>query len=112
MFIIKTPPPQAVPFPLTGAAESFIMRETEIEKEFIKSVRSKGGTAIKLVSPSMNGLPDRLVLMPGGHCFFAEIKAPGEKMRPLQLKRMQQIKNLGFDVFCIDSIEKIREVIA
>ena len=87
------------------------MIEAEIEKEFVKFVQLKGGIAIKLVSPSMNGLPDRLVLMPGGHCFFAEIKAPGEKMRPLQVKRAEQIKNLGFEVFCIDSIDKIQRLI-
>lgn len=88
------------------------MKESEIEREFVKAVRSKGGMAIKLVSPSMNGLPDRLAILPGGRCFFAELKTTGQKMRPIQIKRTQQIKNLGFEVFCIDEIEKIKEVIA
>ena len=77
----------------------------------MQKVKASGGMAIKLVSPSMNGLPDRLVLMPGGRCFFVELKAPGQKMRPLQLKRAEQLTALGFDVYCIDGTSQISEIL-
>lgn len=87
------------------------MDEKYIEKKFREAVRDAGGLALKFVSPGTAGVPDRLVLMPEGMACFAELKAPGKRMRPLQMKRKQQLESLGFRVFCIDSMEGIKEVI-
>jgi hypothetical protein len=87
------------------------MREKEIESKLRREVKARGGLAIKFISPGLNGVPDRLVLMPGGHMAFIELKAPGKKMRPLQVRRARQIEALGFRVFCIDSMERIGGVI-
>jgi len=38
---------------------------------------------------------------------FVEIKAPGEKLRPLQIKRMKQLSALGFICFVLDNEEEI-----
>lgn len=65
---------------------------------------------MKFISPGMSGVPDRLVLMPGGSVYFVELKAPGEKMRPQQIKRKRQLEELGFLVYCIDSKEKVRRL--
>lgn len=65
------------------------------------------GMALKLTSPGMAGVPDRLVLLPEGEIFFVELKASGKTLRPLQLKRRDQLEKLGFKVFVIDSYEKI-----
>ncbi|MCH3955336.1 MAG: VRR-NUC domain-containing protein [Eubacterium sp.] len=87
------------------------MREKEIETALVRAVKARGGLAIKFVSPGLNGVPDRLILMPGGCIAFIELKAPGRKMRPIQLKRAGQIEALGFRVFCIDSKDQIGGVI-
>ncbi|MGN0241919.1 MAG: VRR-NUC domain-containing protein [Candidatus Weimeria sp.] len=87
------------------------MREKEIETALVRAVKARGGLAIKFVSPGLNGVPDRLVLMPGGRIAFIELKAPGMKMRPLQVRRAQQLEALGFRVYCIDSKEGIGGVI-
>lgn len=87
------------------------LRERDIEKKLTQAVRKAGGLALKFVSPGLAGVPDRLVLMPKGHACFVELKAPGQKMRPLQLKRKEMLECLGFRVYCIDSIEKIGGVI-
>ena len=42
---------------------------------------------------------------------FVELKAPGKKMRPLQIKRKKQIEALGFKVYCIDSFKEIEDFI-
>ena len=83
------------------------MREKEIEKMLTKAVKNRGGKAFKFVSPNMAGVPDRLVLLPGGRAAFAELKATGEKMRALQIKRKRQLEALGFKVYCIDRAEQI-----
>ena len=69
------------------------MRESEVEKQFVNAVRAAGGQALKFTSQTMNGVPDRLVLLLGGKCAFVELKAPGKQMRILQRKcRLEQIQ--------------------
>ena len=83
------------------------MRESDIEKAFVEAIREAGGCALKLTSQTMNGLPDRLVLLFPGKTAFVELKAPGKQMRLLQRKRRKQLETLGFPVFCIDRMEQI-----
>lgn len=85
--------------------------EKHIEQKLIKKVKDKGGLALKLVSPSLDGLPDRLLLLSKGKIAFAELKAPGKKLRPLQEKRKRQLEELGFLVFEIDNANEIDEII-
>ena len=87
------------------------MRESEVERQFVEAVRAAGGPALKFTSQSMNGVPDRLVLLLGGKCAFVELKAPGKQMRLLQRKRRQQLEALGFPVFCVDRPEQIQPAI-
>lgn len=87
------------------------MLEKVIEGKFIQQVRKFGGLAPKFISPGLSGMPDRLVLLPGGKLAFVELKAPGKKMRPLQEKRKRQLVALGFLVFCIDDVSQIGEVL-
>ena len=87
------------------------MNEKDIESRLRKDVKAAGGLALKFVSPGYAGVPDRIVLMPGGMMCFAELKAPGKVMRPLQMRRKKQLESLGFKVCCIDSIEQIKDLI-
>ena len=87
------------------------MQESEVEKQFVEAVRAVGGQALKFTSQSMNGVPDRLVLLLGGKCVFVELKAPGKQMRILQRKRRQQLEALGFPVFCVDRLEQIQPAV-
>ncbi len=87
------------------------MREREVEQKLVASVRRTGGLAPKFVSPGLDGVPDRLILLPGGHFAFAELKAPGKSLRPLQRRRKQQLEKLGFQVFVIDQPDQIEGVL-
>lgn len=87
------------------------MREKDIERKLVNAVKMRGGMALKFVSPNMNGVPDRLLLLPMGKAAFAELKAPGKKMRALQIKRKRQLEELGFSVYCIDRPEQIGGVL-
>ena len=86
------------------------MREKDVERKLIQAVRHSGGLALKFVSPGFNGVPDRMLLLMGGKVAFCEVKAPGEKPRPLQVHRMEQLRKMGFRVYVIDSVEQIRSV--
>nr|DAH37324.1 MAG TPA: Nuclease [Caudoviricetes sp.] len=87
------------------------MREKAIEQKLVSAVRRSGGIAPKLVSPGFDGMPDRMVLMPGGHIAFVEVKAPGEKPRPLQLSRHRLLRRLGFRVYVLDGAEQIETIL-
>lgn len=87
------------------------MRERQIEQKLVKAVKAAGGIAPKFTSPGFDGMPDRVVLMPGGCIGFVEVKAPGEKPRPLQLSRHRLLRRLGFKVYVLDGIEQIGGII-
>ncbi len=87
------------------------MRERDIEKRLVWAIQKLGGLCPKWVSPGWDGVPDRIVLLPGGHIAFVELKAPGEKPRPLQVRRKRQLEALGFKVYIIDSMTEIQKAL-
>ncbi len=87
------------------------MREKEIESKLVQSVKAVGGIAPKFTSPGFDGMPDRILLLPGGHIGFVEAKAPGEKPRPLQLARHKLLYGLGFRVYILDNVRQIERIL-
>ena len=87
------------------------MREKQVEQRLSQEAKRVGGMAIKFVSPGMDGMPDRLILLPGAHIAFSELKAPGKLLRPLQLRRKRQLETLGFRVYMIDHPDQIGGVL-
>ena len=87
------------------------MKEKIIEQKLVKAVKSMGGIAPKFTSPGFDGMPDRIVLLPGGHMAFVEVKAPGEKPRPLQLARHKLLLGLGFKVYVLDDEQQIETIL-
>ncbi|KOA19571.1 VRR-NUC domain protein [Clostridium homopropionicum DSM 5847] len=83
------------------------MLEKVIEKKLVAAIKKMGGIAAKFVSPGLDGMPDRLVLLPNGKMAFVELKAPGKKPRPLQLRRIKQLQQLGFACYVIDNDDQI-----
>ena len=85
--------------------------EKKLEQKLVKAVRDIGGLALKFVSPGCDGVPDRLILIAYGKVAFVEVKAKGKKPRPIQIRRINQIKNLGFLVFILDEEKDIPSII-
>ena len=81
--------------------------EKTIEQKLVRAVKLMGGLAPKFVSPGLDGVPDRIVLLPGAKLAFVELKADGKKLRPLQVRRKRQLEALGFSVYCLDGIDQI-----
>ena len=86
------------------------MREKRLERRLAEAVKAMGGIAPKFVSPGFAGMPDRLVLLPGGKCGFVEVKRRGEKPRPLQEIRHGMLRRLGFKVYVLDDAGQILPV--
>ncbi|NFQ33533.1 VRR-NUC domain-containing protein [Clostridium sporogenes] len=87
------------------------MLESKIEAKLKREVEKLGGIALKFISPGMAGVPDRMVLFEKGRIAFVELKAPGKKLRPIQIKRKNQLESLGFKVYVIDSYEGVEHFI-
>ena len=83
------------------------MKEKTIEQKLVEAVKGMGGLAPKFVSPGFDGMPDRIVLLPGGRIAFVEVKRRGEQPRPLQESRHGFLRRLGFLVFLLDDTEQI-----
>lgn len=96
------------------------MRESAVEQRLARAVRSQGGLTAKHVSPGRAGDPDRLVVVPrpscptcGSRCVagLMELKAPGERPRPLQAKRLQEWAALGLPADWADTPQRVDEVL-
>ena len=87
------------------------MREKSIEEKLVAAVKAQGGVCWKFTSPGTAGVPDRIVLMSSGRIGFVEVKAPGEKPRPLQRIRIKTLRRLGFKVFVLDSLDQIGGIV-
>lgn len=80
-------------------------RESSIENYMISKVRAAGGECLKWVSPGTNGVPDRIVFLPGGVIKLVELKAEGERPRKIQKAVHRRLEKLGVRVAVIDSKE-------
>ena len=85
--------------------------EKLVERTLYNYTKEKGGLCIKLLTAFFQGLPDRLVLLPGGKVIFVELKTTGEKPRKIQVIVMDKLRKLGFSVYVIATCEKARECI-
>lgn len=83
------------------------MRENLIERKLVEAVKRRGGICPKWVAPGFDGVPDRLVFLPGRKFGLVEVKAPGEKPRALQLSRHRLLDKLGFHTYILDDVERI-----
>lgn len=80
-----------------------------LQSKVIKGCKEAGAIAFKLEGNGMTfrGMPDVIVLCPGGKTLFAEIKEVGDKVRPDQKIRIEQLRELGYTVEVIRSNEDI-----
>lgn len=84
------------------------MRERRVEAAFTSAVKAKGGWALKLL-PSVSGLPDRLVLFPGGRVLFVELKSPTGTVEPHQTVIHRRLRELGFTVDVVATLDAVAE---
>lgn len=83
------------------------VKEGVVEKHLREKVKELGGRAYKFVSPGNSGVPDRLVVLPGGKIVFVETKAPGKETTSLQKNQIKRLQDLGCIVHVIDSKARV-----
>jgi hypothetical protein len=89
--------------------------ERDIESALVGMVKQHDGLCLKWVCPGRSGVPDRIILLPGGHIIFVETKRPkGGRVDPLQLWWREKLKSLGFRHYIIKNetdINTLEEVL-
>ena len=85
--------------------------EKAIEAYLVRKAEEAGGLCLKFSSHTQVGYPDRLLLMPGGHMAWVELKSKGERPRRIQEVRMASLRRLGFTVHVADSREMVDEIV-
>lgn len=85
------------------------MKESEIERHLCEQVHQWGGEVRKLKWINRRGAPDRIVMMQG-KTIFVELKAPGEKPKPHQIREHKRLHAMGQKVFVIDTKEQVNDL--
>lgn len=88
------------------------MRESELEARLVRGVKALGGVAYKFVSPGNVGVPDRLVVLPGGVVAFVELKAEGGRLSPMQGRQISRLRGLGADVTVVRGAKGVERYLA
>lgn len=85
-------------------------RERVVERALVEAVAAAGGVAYKFTSPARRGVPDRLIVLPGGCLFFAEVKGTGGRLSKLQVIEIARLRQLGARVEIITGLDEARGI--
>jgi hypothetical protein len=88
------------------------MNEKLIEKKLREGVKRMGGLALKFSSPYFTGMPDRIILLPGGAIRFVELKSTGKKPTRLQKERIKMLEKMGFETAVVDNRETLNALLS
>ena len=89
--------------------EKSIRREANVERSFCKRLREAGCLVYKFVSPGNDGVPDRIVVTPGGRVIFVELKTERGKLEPIQKFQIGRLKEHEQDVsvlYCANEVDR------
>lgn len=77
------------------------MLESAVEAKLVRGVNALGGIAYKFVSPGTAGVPDRIVVLPGGRVIFAELKTDSGRLSPGQRAQLDRLRDLGAEAVVV-----------
>ena len=75
--------------------------EKDIERWLGNQLKKLGCIYMKFVSPGNDGVPDRIVVLPGGAVIFVELKATTGKLMANQRVQISRLRKQGALVFVL-----------
>ena len=84
------------------------MKERDIEVLLRDGVKQLGGKAYKWVSPGNAGVPDRIVILPGGKVIFVELKQENGRLTRLQKVQQQTLRRMGVAAVTLRGAEDVK----
>lgn len=89
------------------------MRESQIENYLKREIEKLGGLCLKFVSPGNKGVPDRLLILPGGKVIFAELKNGNKgRLSALQVRMQTVLKSLQCRTYVLTAKPEVDKLIA
>ena len=85
------------------------MRESTIEARLVKEVRKLGGLCYKFTSPGAPGVPDRIIILPGGLVVFVELKTEIGRLAKIQKWQIEELRKRGANVRVLKGIDQVLE---
>ena len=87
------------------------MKESAIEAWMVRAIRSRGGLCYKWVSPGTTGVPDRIVILPGGRTIYVELKTEGGRLSEIQKHIHAELRKRGADVRTLYGLDQVKEFV-
>jgi len=87
------------------------MRERDIEAYLVRRAKELAGEVRKVKWIGRRGAPDRVVFLSGGKTLWVELKRPGQKANPHQLREHGCLRGMGQTVVVVDSLDEIEELL-
>ena len=88
------------------------MTEASIEKRLVDGVKNLGGLCLKFVSPSMAGVPDRLIITATGEVIFVELKTEVGRLSKIQKLVIGEMRKRGADVRVVKGLAEVKALLA
>lgn len=85
--------------------------ESVRETRFVNKVEGAGGWPLKMYPFSLVGIPDRMVIFPGGVVGFAELKRDKKGPSPIQKSVHRKFLRFGLKVWVIDTDSLVDEFV-
>lgn len=87
------------------------MAERQIEVWLGKRLKNLGCLYYKFVSPGNSGVPDRIIVLPGGKTIFVELKADGGQLSALQRYQIDRLNKQGSLVFVVSGVQDAKALV-
>lgn len=85
------------------------MKESAIEARLVREVRRRGGLCYKFTSPGSPGVPDRIVILPGGRIVFIELKTEIGRLAKVQKWQIEELRKRGAEVRVLKGLDPVKE---
>lgn len=87
------------------------MKESAIEARLVRMVRERGGLCYKFVSPGNPGVPDRIVITPGGRTIYVELKTEVGRLSGLQKWQRSELEKRGADIRVLKGLAQVKQFV-
>ena len=83
------------------------MKESAIEARLVREVKKRGGLCYKFTSPGNPGVPDRIVILPGGTTVYVELKTEIGRLAKIQKWQIEELRRRGAVVRVLKGMDQV-----
>lgn len=83
------------------------MKESVIEARLVREVKKRGGLCYKFTSPGNPGVPDRIIILPGGRTVYVELKTEIGGLAKIQKWQIEELRKRGAVVRVLKGMDQV-----